>query len=163
MRDEAQRRMRAERSAFCVLHSAFCIQGAPRNARRCVLLLFAGVLMLSAACGGSAPASEADPSEASSTAPTGPDRVNIDEIFPPGKGRDLVLNNCQSCHVWVPIVILQMDEAAWYRNSLEHRGRVAALSDEAFETLYEYLKTNFHPGRPVPELPPALLEAWTSY
>jgi hypothetical protein len=88
--------------------------------------------------------------------------VDLDAIFPAGPGRDLVLNNCQTCHVWVPIVILQMDEAAWYRNSLNHRGRVEALSDAEFETLYAYLSSTFTPDRPVPQLPPSLLEAWTS-
>ena len=87
----------------------------------------------------------------------------MDAIFPAGPGRDLLLNNCQNCHVWVPIVILQMDEDAWYRNSLEHRDRVGSLPDADFETLYEYLATNFTPDTPVPQLPAALLEAWTSY
>ena len=89
--------------------------------------------------------------------------MDIDEIFPAGPGRDLLLNNCQNCHVWVPIVILQMDEAAWFRNGLEHRSRVEGLSDEEFELLYDYLSSTFTPDRPIPELPAALLEAWTSY
>ena len=38
-----------------------------------------------------------------------------------------------------------------------------ALTDEQFATLLSYLKENFNPDRPVPELPPALLKAWTSY
>ena len=92
-----------------------------------------------------------------------PDRVDIDAIFPASPGRDLVLNNCQSCHTWVPIVVLQMNEAEWERSSVEHRERVQGLSDQEFETLYTYLATNFNPNRPVPELPPALLESWTTY
>ena len=79
-------------------------------------------------------------------------KVNLDEIFPPGEGRDIVLNNCQNCHTFVPIVVLQMEEAAWTRNSIDHRERVTQLSDEEFKTLYTYLKANFHPGRPVPNL-----------
>ena len=51
-------------------------------------------------------------------------KVNMDEIFPPGEGRDLVLNNCQNCHTFVPIVVLQMEEEAWTRNSIDHRERV---------------------------------------
>ena len=90
-------------------------------------------------------------------------KVNIDEIFPPGEGRDLVLNNCQNCHTFVPIVVLQMEEAAWTRNSLDHRERVTQVSDDDFKTLYAYLKANFHPGRPVPTLPKELLDTWTSY
>jgi hypothetical protein len=87
----------------------------------------------------------------------------MDEIFPAGAGRDLVLNNCQNCHTFVPIVILQMDEDGWTRSSLDHRGRVTGLSDEEFNTLYTYLKANFNPNRPVPKLPQELLESWTTY
>ncbi len=93
---------------------------------------------------------------------SGPITIDLDAIFPAGAGRDLVLNNCQTCHTWVPIVVLQMDEAAWYRNGLNHRGRVEALSDEDFETLYAYLSATFTPERPVPALPEALLQSWTS-
>lgn len=91
------------------------------------------------------------------------DKVNLDEIFPPGEGRDLVLNNCQNCHTFVPIVVLQMDADAWTRNSIDHRERVTSLTDQEFKTLYTYLRANFHPGRPVPKLPKALLDTWTSY
>ncbi len=122
--------------------------------------LGAAALALAVACG--APSSDTTPPEAPAVA-AGPITVDIDAIFPAGPGRDLVLNNCQGCHVWAPIVILQMDESQWYRNSLEHRDRVEALTDEEFEVLYDYLTSTFTPARPVPELPPALLEAWTSY
>ena len=90
-------------------------------------------------------------------------RVDMDQIFPPGQGRDLVLNNCQNCHTWVPIVVLRMNETEWARSSMEHRSRVEALEDHDFETLYVYLSSTFTPERPVPELPPALLETWTNY
>ena len=126
-------------------------------------LLFTGTLMVG--CGEAPPdaTSVAQQSAAPASETGGPIRLNMDEIFPPGAGRELVLNNCQSCHVWVPIVILQMDESQWYRNSLEHRERVEGLGDEEFEILYDYLVSTFTPDRPVPELPAALLEAWTSY
>ena len=88
---------------------------------------------------------------------------NIMDVFPEGEGRALVLNNCQSCHVLVPILVLPLDEAAWYRSSLEHRERVEGLSDGEFETLYAYLTSTFTPDRPKPELPPSLLDTWTTY
>ena len=69
-----------------------------------------------------------------------------------------MLNNCQNCHTFVPIVVLQMDADAWTRNSIDHRERVTSLTDEEFKTLYTYLRANFHPGRPVPKLPKALLD-----
>jgi len=90
-------------------------------------------------------------------------KVNLDEIFPPGRGRDLVLNNCTTCHTFVPIVVLQMTREAWERNSRDHRERVKALSDADFQALYRYLVANFNPNRPVPKLPPELLQTWTAY
>jgi hypothetical protein len=89
--------------------------------------------------------------------------VDIDAIFPQHPGREILLNTCQSCHSWVPVVVLRMNEAEWARSKAEHRSRVEALGDEEFEILYDYLSSTFTPDRPVPELPPALLESWTSY
>ena len=122
----------------------------------------AAVFIFCLACGVPAPSGE-QPSKTPAVASNEPVRVDLDAIFPPGPGRDLVLNNCQSCHVWVPIVVLQMDQNGWRRNKLEHRDRVEALGDEEFEVLYDYLSSTFTPERPVPTLPPGLLEAWTTY
>jgi hypothetical protein len=131
-------------------------------------LAAAGGLVLIAACGGGSPAGEAGQPATSTTgagkttAGASASRVNMEEIFPPGAGRDLVLNNCQNCHTFVPIVVLQMEEEAWTRSSLDHRQRVN-VSDEEFMTMYTYLKANFNPNRPVPTLPKELLESWTTY
>jgi mono/diheme cytochrome c family protein len=111
---------------------------------------------------GSAPAGSAD-AGAPGAASAGPSKVDLDTIFPPGAGREVVLGSCQNCHTFVPIVILQMDKDAWRRNSLDHRERVAALSDEQFNQAYAYLAENFGPHRPVPQLPPELLKSWTTY
>jgi hypothetical protein len=111
---------------------------------------------------GKAPEASPDP-KATKLTTTSSAKVDMDEIFPAGKGRDLVLNNCTSCHTIVPIVVLQMTRDAWERNSRDHRGRVTALSDAEFKTLYEYLIANFNPQRPVPKLPKALLDTWTAY
>ena len=131
-------------------------------------ILAAGACLL-VGCGGSgtssAPASAADASPGAEARAAGQAaaRLNIDEIFPPGKGRDLVLNNCTNCHTIVPIVVLQMTKDAWDLNAREHRDRVTSLSDEEVATLYEYLAANFNPNRPVPELPEELLKTWTAY
>ena len=114
--------------------------------------------------GCSVPGSSPAPPQPAKTAPdTQAAKVNIDEIFPSGRGRDLLLNNCTGCHTFVPIVVLQMTKEAWERNSRDHRGRVAALSDADFKNLYDYLIANFNPNRPVPKLPKELLDTWTSY
>lgn len=87
----------------------------------------------------------------------------MDELFPSGRGRELLLNNCTTCHTFVPIVMLQLTKEAWERNSTIHRERVPSLTEADHRILYDYLKTNFNPNRPVPKLPQALLDTWTSY
>jgi hypothetical protein len=96
--------------------------------------------------------------------PTLPEGIylDLDEIFPPPQEmRDLVILVCTNCHTVTPIVVLQMDGAQWKMNAATHRAYVPALSDKDFKDLYEYLMANFNPERPVPRLPPELLETWT--
>lgn len=120
--------------------------------------LLCAAAALTAGCG--APPANPEPA---APAAGGSHTVDMHAIFPAGEGRDIVLNNCQNCHTFVPIVVLQMDRDAWQRNSLDHRERLPGLPDEDFGKAYAYLAEHFHPGRPVPELPAALLETWTSY
>ena len=87
----------------------------------------------------------------------------MDEIFPKGRGRELLLNNCTSCHTFVPIVTLQMTKEAWERNRNIHRDRVPNLTEDEIKVLYSYLESNFNPSRPPAKLPRALLETWTAY
>ena len=122
-----------------------------------------GLLFLAACSAPAPPPQTAQPAKVAVAAHTQSVKVNINEIFPPGRGRDLLLDNCTSCHTFVPIVVLQMSKEAWERNSRDHRGRVAALSDADFKTLYQYLIVNFNPARPVPKLPQELMDTWTSY
>ena len=92
-----------------------------------------------------------------------PAKVDLDKIVPAGPGRQLVLDNCTTCHTFVPIVVLRMTREAWQRNSRDHRERVKGLGEDEFKTLYEYLTANFNPEKPVPELPNELMQTWTSY
>lgn len=95
--------------------------------------------------------------------PTGTTKLNMDEIFPPGPGREAMLDNCTSCHTFVPMVVLQMSQAQWDRNARDHRDRVPRMSDADFKAAYDYLAKNFNPDRPVPKLPKDLLDTWTDY
>src|SRR5262245_60116630 len=127
-------------------------------------LVVPGFLLLLAGCGGAdSSTTPRRPAKTMPSASSGSAKLNIDEIFPRGRGRDLLLNNCTTCHTFVPIVVLQMTREAWERNSRDHRERVKGLSDADFKTLYEYLTANFNPNRPVPKLPQELLDTWTSY
>jgi mono/diheme cytochrome c family protein len=84
--------------------------------------------------------------------------LNLDEIFPPGEGRDLVLVNCLTCHGLVRIVWGQRDAARWGPVKNRHRERLIGLSDEEFNTLFAYLVENFNATKPVPDLPQWYLE-----
>jgi mono/diheme cytochrome c family protein len=151
-----------------VLRNGSSGRGQGRNGRFRARRGAAAFLLLStlglSGCDGSGSGSGAGAGSAiRSGAPGEAYTVDLDAIFPAGAGRGILLNNCQSCHTWVPVVVLQMNEEEWARSSREHRPRVEALSDEDFATLYAYLSSTFTPERPVPELPPALLESWTTY
>ncbi len=152
-----------------------CVRGRSQmamniHAGRVSALILAGALSFITACGSGGPSTQpakttppVQTTIAGPQAPNGALKIDLAKIFPPGNGRDLVLSNCQNCHTFAPIVLLQMDRSAWRRNSLDHRERVTTLSDEEFATLYEYLATNFGPNHPVPELPKEFLKSWTSY
>jgi mono/diheme cytochrome c family protein len=136
------------------------------RSRRSALLLLAAALAAGGCSEGSSAAGAGAGGANTAVATTSSDgqmRVDMDAIFPAGEGRDLLLNNCQSCHTWAPIVVLQMTPEEWDRWAVEHRPRVSNLTEEEFTTLKAYLVENFNPSRPVPELPPALLEGWTTY
>lgn len=87
----------------------------------------------------------------------------MDKIFPPGEGREVVLQNCTNCHTFVPIALARNTPDEWWSHRTQHRQRVPGLTDAQVDTLYGYLTTNFAPGRPLPELPEDLLQTWTSY
>jgi hypothetical protein len=95
--------------------------------------------------------------------PTGTAKLNMDEIFPPGPGREAMLDNCTTCHTIVPLVVLQYPQAQWDASARNHRDRVPRMSDADFKAAYAYLAKNFNPDRPVPKLPKELLDTWTDY
>ncbi len=100
------------------------------------------------------PAATAAPTSASTTGQPG--KVNIDAIAPPAPGRDLLFDNCTSCHSWVCAVVGQRSAGAWQTVKTTHRQRVTALSDQDYNTLFDYLSSNFNDQKPQPDLPPEL-------
>jgi hypothetical protein len=77
--------------------------------------------------------------------------------------RDLIIANCTVCHSVGPIVLQQFDEGGWTGLLARHRERVTQLSDEQVDQIKTYLAANFNESQDPPELPPALLKAWTDY
>lgn len=98
--------------------------------------------------------------------------LNIEEVFncsPDGPlgnqtpeqcmaARNVLLNNCTSCHTFVPIVKAQKAEPAWNSFLSGHRERVQHVSDDDFQLLGDFLKSHYNDTLPPPKLPPALEE-----
>jgi len=133
-----------------------------------VVVIIGGLLI--AGCGGSgtpqsgstgsasqsARASEPAPAAAAKAAePSGPEPKNVAEVFPAGPGRDLVMNNCTSCHNVACSAIGQRTPDRWDSLRDAHRERVSGADVDA---IFTYLKTNFGPDKPEPKIPPAFLE-----
>jgi len=79
--------------------------------------------------------------------------------------RQVILNDCTTCHTFVPIVMQPFDDNGWRGLLTRHveNGRVTQVPPDQIENLRLYLAENFNGDLPPPELPPALLETWTSY
>ena len=98
-----------------------------------------------------------------------PRKVNMEAIFPPGEGRDLMLWNCIRCHTFVRIVLGHHThshgtepgrDTHWDSHRILHGTRLMHLSKEELDTLYAYLKANFNATKPAPKLPSWLREYW---
>ena len=87
----------------------------------------------------------------------------MDELFPPGEGRDLTLLHCMACHSFAPIVMAQKSAGEGNLTQQEHRERMAARSDEEFDLITQYLINTYNRDWQVPELPPELLQGWIDY
>jgi hypothetical protein len=121
--------------------------------------------LLCAACGGSGtpesgssgtatpPASA--PAAAPAAAPADSEFKTVADVFPAGPGRDLVMNNCTSCHNVACSAIGQRTADRWDSLRDAHRERVSGADVNA---IFTYLKTNFGPDKPEPKIPPAFLE-----
>lgn len=129
-----------------------------KNMRNGVLTLLAASVTFWASGPALAQARPADKAAAGKSV-----KIDMNKIFPPGPGRNLVLSDCTSCHTITPIVIIQMTREARERWARDHRERVNAMSNEDFKVVTEYLIRHFSPGQPIPQLPKELLDTWTSY
>jgi len=77
------------------------------------------------------------------------------DLFPPGAGRDAVLNNCGSCNNLACSTIGQRTRARWEALKESHKERV---SDSDLEGAFAYLAGHFNDGKPEPVVPRKFLE-----
>jgi peroxiredoxin len=87
-----------------------------------------------------------------------PAQINLDEIFPPGEERDLVLDTCLACHDVRTFGVARKTRDGWERNRASHSERFSQLSNTTVQAMYEYLIANFSPDKPISkQVPPTFL------
>lgn len=130
-------------------------------------LLVAGLLLHAGCTEVSAPASNgagsgsagspaaAQPATAARDAAPAAEPATVADIFPPGPGRNAVLDNCGSCHNLACSAIGQRPDARWDALKTSH---VENVSGTDLNVLFDYLKANFSDSRPEPKVPPRFLE-----
>lgn len=90
-----------------------------------------------------------------STAASGPEPANVAEIFPGGEGRDVVLNNCGSCHNLACSAIGQRTTARWDALRESHKDKI---TDADAAAAFAYLKSHFNDANPEPKVPAKFLQ-----
>ena len=100
----------------------------------------------------------------SADASTAPERVDLEDFLPPGRGRDLLLMTCGGCHSVVCPLRGQRTAASWARIEQSHAiEKVPGLADEDLQVLFAYLAENFNDTKPEPEIPPQLASGGCSW
>lgn len=91
---------------------------------------------------------------AAPAAPAAVDVATVADLFPPGPGRDQVLNNCGSCHNLACATIGQRPAARWDALKESHQDKVA----EGLDAMFAYLTMHFDESKPEPTVPSRFLE-----
>lgn len=132
--------------------------------RLSALALALGTLAVAFACSAEAPAPPANtgsaPAPAAQAAPPAAAQqeatfTNVAEIFPPGPGRETVVNNCASCHNLACSAIGQRPASRWDELKEAHKDR---LPDADATAAFGYLKSRFNDATPEPKVPPQFLK-----
>ncbi len=100
----------------------------------------------------------ATPTPAPTSAPSGeqPTKIDLDKILPPGKGRDLLLSNCTSCHSWVCAVLTPRSAGNWQTVKRGMSKKVPGMIASDYDALFDFLIENMNESKPAPDLPPEL-------
>ncbi len=85
--------------------------------------------------------------------PSGQQKLNLDDYFPTGAGRDLVLRDCTTCHSFVPIITGQRPNARWLSLKSDHRDKASGVNQADYDAEFAYLMENFNDTKPEPKLP----------
>lgn len=124
-----------------------------------VMLLVAG---LGAGCGGSsAPPGEPAAAVPPPTSAAPSEAAEIDTVaalFPPGAGRDQLLNTCGSCHSVACTALGQRAADSWTAVKQSHRERISQLSAAELDAIFAYLGQQFNETRAEPKIAADLLQ-----
>jgi cytochrome c5 len=100
----------------------------------------------------------ATPAPSASPAAGAAKPANAASLFPPGDGRQLVLDTCGSCHPVACSARGQRTSAQWDRIRESHADKVSGLSTKNADALFAYLKANFNDSKPEPQIPAEFLQ-----
>jgi hypothetical protein len=114
-------------------------------------------LVMLLGCGEASDASSTEVAGSVSPASTQPETLG--DLFPEGEARDLVLNNCSSCHAVACSVIGQRTAARWNGLKEGHSDRMPSLAEGELDRMFAYLQGHFNDTQPEPSVPAAFLEA----
>jgi len=131
-----------------------------------VLAIVIAVGCLLAACGKSASergsAAQAAASQPQSTPAVSTEKPagqsSLASIFPPGPGRELVLNTCGSCHSTACAARGQRTAERWDSIKKDHKDKLTGSSSEDLNVMFSYLKANFNDTKPEPQIAAELLQ-----
>jgi len=135
-----------------------------RSSRLAAVILSGCVL---AACGnpadtaqdsGSAPAAAQPQATPATAAIAAAKQLSIADLFPPGPGRDQVLDTCGTCHPVACSARGQRTAEQWDRINESHKDKLTSVSNESQNALYAYLKANFNDTKPEPQIPAEFLQ-----
>jgi cytochrome c5 len=109
------------------------------------------------ACGKSTSSSAAPaPSSVSTGEPAKP--FSVAGIFPPGTGREKVLETCGSCHSVVCCTRGQRTAERWDNIQKAHKDKLTGHAGDDVNAMFAYLKANFNETKPEPQVPADLLQ-----
>jgi hypothetical protein len=85
----------------------------------------------------------------------GSEPKTVADVFPPGPGRDQVLNSCGSCHNVACAAIGQRNAQRW---DALREGHKEHMQGTDLAEVFAYLKAHFDDTRPAPVVPARFLE-----
>ncbi len=128
-----------------------------------VVVVIAAVLGMGG-CGGQAKAPVAEKSAGPPAAtavdakPASGGAFNVNSIFPPGDGRELVLSTCGTCHPVVCSTRGQKTAERWESIRKSHQDKLTSQPAADVTKMFAYLKQNFNETKPEPKIPAELAE-----